>query len=73
MKVYGITSTNFNGGIEILAAENKGNEYLYNHIQKMTNEYKIPATFHNNKIELPSISKIIVEKLNELGIKFRNI
>ena len=73
MKVYGITSTNFNGGIKILAAENKGNEYLYNHIQKMTNEYKIPATFHNNKIELPSISKIIVEKLNELGIKFRNI
>ena len=73
MKVYGITSTNFNGGVKILAAENKENQYLYNHIQKMTNEYKIPATFHNNRIELPSISKIIIEKLKELGIKFSSI
>ena len=33
---------------------------------------KIPATFHTNMIELPSISEQIIKKLNELGIKFNN-
>lgn len=72
MKIHSITSTNFNGGVQIIVAENKENKYLYNHILNMTKEFKIPATFHTDMIELPSISKSIIAKLNELKIKFSN-
>lgn len=72
MKIYSIGSTNFKGGVKILDAENKGNEFLHNHIQKITNDFKIPATFRSYEIELPSVSQAIIEKLNELGIKFSN-
>lgn len=72
MKIHSITSTNFYGGINIKAAENKENQHLYNHILNITKEFKIPATFHTNEIELPSVSKAVIAKLKELGIKFNN-
>ena len=72
MKIKSITPTNFQAGVRILGAENKSHQYLYNEINNITKEYKIPATFHTNMIELPSISEQIIKKLNELGIKFNN-
>jgi predicted metal-dependent TIM-barrel fold hydrolase len=72
MKINSIEPTTFNAGIKILCNENKGNQYLYNHVLKIARDYKIPATFHTDKIELPSVTKAILEKLNEFKINFSN-
>ena len=72
MKISSIESTSFNGGVKIIGAENKSCPYLYNHVLKLTRDYKIPANFHTDKIELPTVTKTIIEKLNELGVKFNN-
>jgi len=72
MKIQSITPTSFNGGLNIMAAENKGNELWSYHVLKIARDFKLPANFHTNNIELPSVSKAIIEKLNELGIKFNN-
>lgn len=72
MKINNIGPTNFNGGIRINSMENKENQYLYNHILKITRDFKIPATFHTQEIELPTVTKDILKKLKELGIRFNN-
>ena len=72
MKIYSITPTNFQAGVRIFGAENKSHQFLYNEVNNITKEFKIPATFHTNMIELPSISEKIIKKLNELGIKFNS-
>ena len=72
MKVNNVSSTNFQAGIKIRGTENKGQKYLYNELLKLTKDYKIPANFHTNEVEFPSVSKSIIAKLNELGIKFNN-
>ena len=72
MYINSITPTNFQAGIKILKSENPERTYLYNEINKLTNEFKIPATFKNREIELPSVSKAILLKLKELGIKISN-
>ena len=68
MKIHSITSTNFYGGINIKAAENAGNAYWYYHVMKITRDFKLPASFYTDNIELPSVSKAVIAKLKELGI-----
>lgn len=70
MKINSITPTNFRAGVKIIGAENKTHQYLYNEVNKITKDFKIPATFRTHEIELPTVTKAIVAKLNELGIKF---
>ena len=70
MKVYSIHPTTFKAGIGIKSANNKQHQFLYNEVLKLTRDFKIPANFRSKEIELPSISEKIIEKLNELGIKF---
>ncbi len=72
MKVNSILSTNFGAGITINAAKNENCKYLYNQVQDITNEFHIPANFHTKEIELPNVSKAILTRLQELGIKFSN-
>ena len=72
MKVYNIEPTNFKAATVIKCSENKGHKYLYNEVLNLTREYHIPATFRTEQIELPSISKTIMEKLKELKINFMN-
>jgi hypothetical protein len=72
MKVHTITSTNFGTGVRIKGADNKSRLYLYNEVNDITKEFKIPATFHTGEIELPSVTKDVIKKLNDLGIKFSN-
>lgn len=73
MKVNRISSVGFGAGVNIISAENQHRQYLYNDIEAIRKEFKIPVLFHTHKIELPSVSQAIIAKLNELGIKFRNI
>jgi len=73
MKVNRILSTNFGAGVSIHCVDNPNHKYLYNEVNDITREFKIPANFHTYKIELPTVSKAIIDKLNELGIKFKNI
>ena len=70
MKVYNITSTNFGTGVCVRAAKNRKNKYLYNQILAMTNEYKIPANFLTDKIQLPSVTNQILNDLKKLEIKY---
>ena len=72
MKVNNISSTNFRAAVRITSAENKSHQFLYNEINGLTREFKIPASFHTQEIELPSVSKQIIDRLKELGIKFSN-
>ncbi len=72
MRIDAIRPTNFKGGVNINAAQNKECKYLYNKLLALTNEYKIPANFRTYEVELPTVTKVIIEKLNELGIKFSN-
>ena len=72
MKVNNISSTNFGAGIMIKATENRKCKFLYNHVNDLTNEFHIPANFRTHEIELPSVSKAIILKLKDLGIKFSN-
>ena len=72
MKVNNVTSTNFGAGVRIRCTENKNHQYLYNEINDITKEFKIPATFRTQEIELPSITKDILKKLKDLGINFSN-
>ena len=70
MKIYNIEPTNFKAAINISCKENKGKIYLYNEVNNITKEFKIPATFRTNNIELPSVTDKVINKLKELGIKF---
>jgi hypothetical protein len=70
MRVNSIVPTNFQAGVKIRCVENKEHKYLYNEVNNITREFKIPATFKTHEIELPSVSEKIIAKLNELGIKF---
>ena len=73
MKVNNITSTNFGSGICISAAKNRNNKYLYNQILAMTKEYKIPANFLTDKIQLPSVTNQILNDLKKLEINYQQI
>ena len=53
--------------------ENIKRPYLYNEILDITRKFKVPATFHNNKIEMPNPTLSVITKLNELGIEFQKI
>ena len=70
MQVNNISSTNFQAGVRIKSIENRHKNFLYNEVNDITKEYKIPANFRTHDIELPSVSKAILAKLNALGIKF---
>ena len=72
MKVNNVSSTNFNAGVKIRGNDNLGHKYLYNEINRLTNEYKIPATFRTEEIELPTVNIDILKRLNSLKIKFLN-
>ncbi len=72
MKVNNISSTNFGAGVFIKGSENQHCKFLYNDIEAVRKEFKIPALFHTHDVELPSISKAVLQKLKELGIKFSN-
>ena len=70
MKTNRIEVTNFNAQISINANQNKRTKYLYNTVLKMTNAYKIPATFETDTIFLPRTTEEILQKLNKLNIKY---
>lgn len=70
MRINKIESTNFGAGVRIRGIENKEHQFLYNEINNITKEFKIPATFRTQEIELPSINENVLSKLKELGIKF---
>lgn len=72
MKVNSISSTNFGAGINIKSAENQHRRFLYNDIEAIRKEFKIPANFRTHEVELPSVSKEILKKLKDLEIKFSN-
>lgn len=59
--------------IKSKSKENIQRPYLYNEILNITKKFHVPATFHNNKIELPAPTIAVIDKLNELGIKFEKI
>jgi len=50
--------------------KNIDNQYLYNYVLEITKDFKTSAVFHNNKIELPSPTKEVIEKLKSLGIAY---
>ena len=68
MKINTISPINFQAGVNIACRDNIGHKYLYNEIQGLTNQFKIPATFKSQNIELPSVTNVILAKLNELGM-----
>ena len=70
MKINSIEPTNFRAGVRIKSAENRHRQYLYNDLIGITKEFRIPANFKTHEIELPSVSKSIIDKLKELNIKF---
>lgn len=72
MKIHSVTPTSFQSGVRIRGAENKAHKYLYNELLGITKEYRVPANFRTQEIELPNVSEAILKKLNELGIKFSN-
>ena len=70
MRINSINPTNFGSGIKIMSVENKGRTYLYNEVGDLMREFRIPAVFKTQEIELPSVSNNIILRLKELGIKF---
>lgn len=73
MKTNRISSTNFQSGIKVNCKDNKNIKYLYNEILGVTREYKIPANFQTPGITLPSVTKDVLKKLRELGIKYKEV
>lgn len=78
-RIHSITPCNFQGkyNYTVYGKQNKQMTYLYNHVQDLVSEHKIPATFFlgpENKIILnPATEKaenIVTKTLNKLGIKF---
>ena len=70
MRVNNIEPTNFGAGVRIRGEENKGHKYLYNEINRLTKEFRIPATFRTKEIELPSVTVGVMRRLNDLKIRF---
>lgn len=50
--------------------KNLNKPYLYNDVLDITKDFQVSAIIHNNKIELPSPTKKIIEKLRSLGIAY---
>ena len=72
MRINNIEPTSFRASVRINCFENKGRIYLYNEVNNLTNEFRIPATFTTTEIELPAVSEKVINKLKELGIKFNS-
>ncbi len=53
--------------------ENIGRQYIYNEVLDITKKLHVPATFHTDKIELPTPTTAVISKLDELGISFDKI
>lgn len=70
MKVNNIASTNFGVNVRIKSADNKKHQFLYNEIEQLRKDYRIPVNFKTHEIELPSVSVNILKVLNELKIRF---
>ena len=70
MRIDSISPAGFGAAVRIRGAENQGRVYLYNEVNNLMREFKIPAVFKTQEIELPSVSENIIAKLNKLGIKF---
>ena len=70
MRIDSISPASFGAAVKIRGAENKGHVYLYNEVNSLMREFRIPAVFKTQEIELPSVSDNIIAKLNKLGIKF---
>ena len=75
MKVPAIAPTVYSNlkSITILPKENAGRTYIFNEVLDLTNKLHTPATFHNNKIEVPTPTKLFLSRLNELGINFNEV
>ncbi len=70
MKIQSINQTNFNGGIQVLAAKNAKNKYLYNQVMDVVKENHVSATFSNKGIDFSSVTEKIITDLTNLGILF---
>ncbi len=69
MQINKINQTNFRGNITIIAKENTHKQYLYNELMDICRKHKLPANFCIDKVEFPSISDSVIEKIKALGIK----
>jgi len=59
-----------------VARQYKGNDmnsrpYLFNEVQKLVEDDRLPANFYTAHIDLPRANGNTVNKLNELGINFQ--
>ena len=70
MRIDSISPASFKAAVKIRGAENVGRVYLYNEVDSLMREFRIPAVFKPKEIELPSVSNEFISKLNKLGIKF---
>ena len=70
MRINSIQPINFGTKAHIRCIDNKDHPLLYNEIISIVKEFKIPANYRTQEIELPSVSNDIIKKLNELKIKF---
>lgn len=53
--------------------KNMTRPYLYNEILDITKKFHVPATFHNDRIEFPTPTVAVINKLKELKIQFEKI
>ena len=70
MRIEKIQPIGFDGVAKIRGLDNKKHPFLYNEIENLRKEFKFPANFKTQEIELPSVSVDIFRKLNELKIRF---
>ena len=73
MRIDSISPASFKAAVKIRGAENQGRVYLYNEVNSLMREFRIPAVFKTEEIDLPSVSNQIISKLNKLGIKFISV
>ena len=71
MKINSVQPAMFGAKANIKCIDNKKHPYLYNEINSIVKEFKIPATFRAEEIELPSASPLVLKRLIELDIKFK--
>ena len=71
MKIDRLQQVSFGSkNIIIKASENKTNPYLYNNVQTITRELKIPANFRTHEINLPTIAENVQKMLKEFKIRY---
>lgn len=73
MSINAIRPTSFAAikPLTIAAKANAKDMYLYNEVADIVKELKVPATFHNYRIDISAPTREVISKLNELGILYK--